>query len=184
MFAALNLDANDASILSLLIVMTWAVISFFCGRYGREKGYSFWFSFLLCLLGQLIGLLAVLLLPDIARIRADAVGRDRAQDQEIATLKARLAVLESGSGTPAGTRVESLPPPPSFPPGQMRSSPVPAAAAARRAIGIPATPVACRFDMNRNDLSEVRLPPGLIFLPLWDNLATKTFFNCEVAHHE
>ena len=37
MFAALNLDANDASILSLLIVMTWAVISFFCGRYGREK---------------------------------------------------------------------------------------------------------------------------------------------------
>ena len=118
--------------------MAWAVISFFCGRYGREKGYSFWFSFLLCLLGQLIGLLAVLLLPDIARIRADAVGRDRAQDQEIATLKARLAVLESGSGTPAG----------------------------------------------RNDLSEVRLPPGLIFLPLWDNLATKTFFNCEVAHHE
>ena len=109
MFAALNLDANDASILSLLIVMTWAVISFFCGRYGREKGYSFWFSFLLCLLGQLIGLLAVLLLPDIARIRADAVGRDRAQDQEIATLKARLAVLESGSGTPAGTRVESPP---------------------------------------------------------------------------
>ena len=161
MFAALNLDANDASILSLLIVMTWAVISFFCGRYGREKGYSFWFSFLLCLLGQLIGLLAVLLLPDIARIRADAVGRDRAQDQEIATLKARLAVLESGSGTPA-----------------------PGAAAARRAIGLPATPVACRFDMNRNDLSEVRLPPGLIFLPLWDNLATKTFFNCEVAHHE
>ena len=48
--------------------MAWAVISFFCGRYGREKGYSFWFSFLLCLLGQLIGLLAVLLLPDIARI--------------------------------------------------------------------------------------------------------------------
>ena len=95
--------------LSLLIVMAWAVISFFCGRYGREKGYSFWFSFLLCLLGQLIGLLAVLLLPDIARIRADAVGRDRAQDQEIATLKARLAVLESGSGTPAGTRVESPP---------------------------------------------------------------------------
>ena len=177
MFAALNLDANDASILSLLIVMTWAVISFFCGRYGREKGYSFWFSFLLCLLGQLIGLLAVLLLPDIARIRADAVGRDRAQDQEIATLKARLAVLESGSGTPAGTRVES-------PPGQRRSSPAPGAAAARRAIGLPATPVACRFDMNRNDLSEVRLPPGLIFLPLWDNLATKTFFNCEVAHHE
>ena len=89
--------------------MAWAVISFFCCRYGREKGYSFWFSFLLCLLGQLIGLLAVLLLPDIARIRADAVGRDRAQDQEIATLKARLAVLESGSGKPAGTRVESPP---------------------------------------------------------------------------
>jgi len=65
-----------------------------------------------------------------------------------------------------------------------RPSPAPGVAATRRAIGIPATPVACRFDMNRNDLSEVRLPPGLIFLPLWDNLATKTFFNCEVAHHE
>ena len=89
--------------------MAWAVISFFCGRYGREKGYSFWFSFLLCLLGQLIGLLAVLLLPDIARIRADHVGRDPAQDQQNATLKPRLAELESGSGTPAGTRVESPP---------------------------------------------------------------------------
>ena len=66
-------------------------------------------SFSVPVSGQLIGLLAVLLLPDIARIRADAVGRDRAQDQEIATLKARLAVLESGSGTPAGTRVESPP---------------------------------------------------------------------------
>lgn len=165
--------------------MAWAVISFFCGRYGREKGYSFWFSFLLCLLGQLIGLLAVLLLPDIARIRADAVGRDRAPDQEIATLKARLAVWRADLAHLLAPELKArLPPPPSFPPGQMRSSPVPAAAAARRAIGIPATPVACRFDMNRNDLSEVRLPPGLIFLPLWDNLATKTFFNCEVAHHE
>ena len=109
MFATLDLDPGDSMILSALIVITWAVISFFCGRYGKEKGYSFWLCFLLCLLGQLIGLLAVLLLPDIARIRADAVGRDRAQDQEIATLKARLAVLESGSGTPAGTRVESPP---------------------------------------------------------------------------
>ena len=81
MFAALNLDANDASDLSLLIVTAWAVISFFCGRYGREKGYSFWFSFLLCLLGQLDRVCwPVLLLPDIARIRADAVGRDRAQE--------------------------------------------------------------------------------------------------------
>ena len=41
MIAFLDIDATDASILSLLIVMTWAVISFFCGRYGREKGYSF-----------------------------------------------------------------------------------------------------------------------------------------------
>lgn len=106
MIAVPGIDANDASILSLLIVITWAVISFFCGRYGREKGYSFWFSFLLCLFGQLIGLLAVLLLPDIARIHADAAGRDRAQDREIAALKARLAALEKAAGAPAGAPAE------------------------------------------------------------------------------
>ncbi|MFR3921536.1 MAG: hypothetical protein ACLTYN_05690 [Dysosmobacter welbionis] len=129
MFAALNLDANDASI-SPLIVMAWAVISFFCGRYGRERA-TLLVQLPVVPVGALIGLLAVLLLPDIARIRADAVGRDRAQDQEIATLKARLAVLESGSGT-CWHPVESPPAaPPSFPPGQMRSSPVPAATAAR-----------------------------------------------------
>lgn len=106
MIAVPGIDANDASILSLLIVITWAVISFFCGRHGREKGYSFWFSFLLCLFGQLIGLLAVLLLPDIARIHADAAGRDRAQDREIAALKARLAALEKAAGAPAGAPAE------------------------------------------------------------------------------
>ena len=84
MFATLDLDPGDSMILSALIVITWAVISFFCGRYGKEKGYSFWLCFLLCLLGQLIGLLAVLLLPDLARIRADAARRARGQDQEIA----------------------------------------------------------------------------------------------------
>ena len=106
MFVTLNLDPGDSIVLSALIVMTWAVISFFCGRYGREKGYSFWFSFLLCLFGQLIGLLAVLLLPDIARIHADAAGRDRAQDREIAALKARLAALEKAAGAPAGAPAE------------------------------------------------------------------------------
>ena len=119
----------------LLIVMTWAVISFFCGRYGREKGYSFWFSFLLCLLGRLIGLLAVL----FAGHRPYPCGRrrsDRAQDQEIATLKARLAVLESGSGTPAGTRVESPPAAPAVFPARTDEVIAPGAAAARRAIGI------------------------------------------------
>ena len=106
MIAVPGIDANDASILSLLIVITWAVISFFCGRHGREKGYSFWLCFLLCLFGQLIGLLAVLLLPDIARIHADAAGRDRAQDREIAALKARLAALEKAAGTPADAPAE------------------------------------------------------------------------------
>ena len=107
MFATLDLDPGDSIILSALIVITWAVITFFCGRYGKEKGYSFWFSLLLCLFGQLIGLLAVLLLPDIARIRADAAGRDRAQDQEIAALRARLAALEKGA--PAGAPAKSPP---------------------------------------------------------------------------
>ena len=107
MFVTLNLDPGDSIVLSALIVMTWAVISFFCGRYGREKGYSFWFSFLLCLFGQLIGLLAVLLLPDIARIHADAAGRDRAQDQEIAALKVRLAALEKGVGVSSDVPSES-----------------------------------------------------------------------------
>ena len=107
MFATLDLDPGDSMILSALIVITWAVISFFCGRYGKEKGYSFWLCFLLCLLGQLIGLLAVLLLPDIARIRADAAGRARGQDQEIAALKARLAALEKSA--PAGAPTKSPP---------------------------------------------------------------------------
>lgn len=108
MFAVLNLDFGEYVAMSLLLLVIWAVVSFFCGRYGQEKGYSFWFSFLLCLFGQLIGLLAVLLLPDIARIHADAAGRDRAQDQEIAALKARLAALEKRVGVPADAPAESL----------------------------------------------------------------------------
>ena len=38
MIALPGIDADDAAFLSILIVMTWAAISFFCGRYGREKG--------------------------------------------------------------------------------------------------------------------------------------------------
>ena len=106
MIALLDIDATDASILSLLIVMTWAVISFFCGRYGREKGYSFWLCFLLCLLGQLIGLLAVLLLPDLARIQADAAGRARGQELEIAALKRRLSALENADAVHAPSSQE------------------------------------------------------------------------------
>lgn len=107
MFAVLNLDFGEYVAMSLLLLVIWAVVSFFCGRYGQEKGYSFWFSFLLCLFGQLIGLLAVLLLPDIARIRADAAGRACGQDQEIAALKARLAALEKSA--PAGAPTKSPP---------------------------------------------------------------------------
>ena len=110
MIALLDIDATDASILSLLIVMTWAVISFFCGRYGREKGYSFWLCFLLCLLGQLIGLLAVLLLPDLARIQADAAGRARGQELEIAALKRRLSALENADAVHAPSSQESCGP--------------------------------------------------------------------------
>ena len=88
------------------MLIFWILCIILCAVLGSSKGYSVW----VCIVAGALGsLLAVLLLPDIARIRADAVGRDRAQDQEIATLKARLAVLESGSGTPAGTRVESPP---------------------------------------------------------------------------
>ena len=45
---------------------------------------------------------------------------------------------------------------PSFPPGRRRSSPAPGVAATRRAIGIPATPVACRFNMNMNKYRRCR----------------------------
>ena len=110
MIALLDIDATDASILSLLIVMTWAVISFFCGWYGREKGYSFWLCFLLCLLGQLIGLLAVLLLPELARIQADAAGRARGQELEIAALKRRLSALENADAVHAPSSQESFGP--------------------------------------------------------------------------
>ena len=37
MFAALNLDANDASILSLLIVMTWACL-LYTSPSPRDRG--------------------------------------------------------------------------------------------------------------------------------------------------
>ena len=110
MIALPGIDADDAAFLSILIVMTWAAISFFCGRYGREKGYSFWLCFLLCLLGQLIGLLAVLLLPDLARIQADAAGRARGQELEIAALKRRLSALENADAVHAPSSQESFGP--------------------------------------------------------------------------
>ena len=110
MIAVLDLDPGDSMVLSALIIMTWAVISFFCGRYGREKGYSFWLCFLLCLLGQLIGLLAVLLLPDLARLQADAAGRARGQELEIAALKRQLSALENADAVHAPSSQESFGP--------------------------------------------------------------------------
>ena len=107
LFVTLGLDPGESLLISALLLIVWAVIAVICGRYGREIGYSFWLCFLLCLLGQFVGLIVVLLLPDIARIRADAAGRARGQDQEIAALKARLAALENKE--PAADSPEETP---------------------------------------------------------------------------
>ncbi len=99
---------------------------------------------------------------------------DQRQDKEIERLKTRVTELENQllvlekfwqtkvcylqrrslrrQRTPPSVHRTPLP---SFPPGQKRSSPVPAAAAARRAIGMPATPVACCFDMKIPDVRRL-----------------------------
>ena len=123
------LSVSSAMLISFLIGLLFAAM---CAIVGRQKGYSTALCILLGFFGRLICLLILILLPD------------RMQEQyESDHLKQR----------PPSVRRTPLP---SFPPGRRRSSPAPGVAATRRAIGIPATPVACRFNMNMNKYRRCR----------------------------
>ena len=155
------LSVSSAMLISFLIGLLFAAM---CAIVGRQKGYSTALCILLGFFGRLICLLILILLPD------------RMQEQyESDHLKQELSYA---NGWPNWSRLwnqrppRSLPPRqrmlkqrppsvrrtplPSFPPGRRRSSPAPGVAATRRAIGIPATPVACRFNMNMNKYRRCR----------------------------
>ena len=157
------LSVSSAMLISFLIGLLFAAM---CAIVGRQKGYSTALCILLGFFGRLICLLILILLPD------------RMQEQyESDHLKQELSSLtptdgRTGAGFGTNARPGSLPPRqrmleqrppsvrrtplPSFPPGRRRSSPAPGVAATRRAIGIPATPVACRFNMNMNKYRRCR----------------------------
>ena len=129
------LSVSSAMLISFLIGLLFAAM---CAIVGRQKGYSTALCILLGFFGRLICLLILILLPD------------RMQEQyESDHLKQERMLKQR----PPSVRRTPLP---SFPPGRRRSSPAPGVAATRRAIGIPATPVACRFNMNMNKYRRCR----------------------------
>lgn len=156
------LSVSSAMLISFLIGLLFAAM---CAIVGRQKGYSTALCILLGFFGRLICLLILILLPDRMQEQYES---DHLK-QELSSLRQRMAELEQAlEPTPA----RSLPPrqrmlkqrppsvrrtpPPCSPPGRRRSSPAPGVAATRRAIGIPATPVACRFNMNMNKYRRCR----------------------------
>ena len=156
------LSVSSAMLISFLIGLLFAAM---CAIVGRQKGYSTALCILLGFFGRLICLLILILLPDRMQEQYES---DHLK-QELSSLRQRMAELEQAlEPTPAPElpprqRMLKQRPPsvrrtplPSFPPGRRRSSPAPGVAATRRAIGIPATPVACRFNMNMNKYRRCR----------------------------
>ena len=143
------LSVSSAMLISFLIGLLFAAM---CAIVGRQKGYSTALCILLGFFGRLICLLILILLPDRMQEQYES---DHLK-QELSSLRQRMAELEQAlEPTPA--------PEPAAPaadaqaaPGRRRSSPAPGVAATRRAIGIPATPVACRFNMNMNKYRRCR----------------------------
>lgn len=94
-------DPATLSILQALAIFIFGAAGILLGKYCKEKGYSFWLCFFLCVLLQLAGILIVFLLPDIARMQAETEARQRYRDEEIAALKKRIAQLKQAQGTAA-----------------------------------------------------------------------------------
>ena len=129
------LSVSSAMLISFLIGLLFAAM---CAIVGRQKGYSTALCILLGFFGRLICLLILILLPDRMQEQYES---DHLK-QELSSLRQRMAELEQAlEPTPA--------PEPAAPPA-------PGVAATRRAIGIPATPVACRFNMNMNKYRRCR----------------------------
>ena len=124
------LSVSSAMLISFLIGLLFAAM---CAIVGRQKGYSTALCILLGFFGRLICLLILILLPDRMQEQYES---DHLK-QELSSLRQRMAELEQALG-------------------RRRSSPAPGVAATRRAIGIPATPVACRFNMNMNKYRRCR----------------------------
>ena len=122
MLSTLVKDPATLSILQALAIFIFGAAGILLGKYCKEKGYSFWLCFFLCVLLQLAGILIVFLLPDIARMQAETEARQRDRDEEIAALKKRIAQLEQAQETVAAPELpeplpKQVPAPPSPPPG-------------------------------------------------------------------
>ncbi len=87
-------DISKTPFLWLCGTVLLLVAAFLCANYGKKKGYSYWLCFFGCLLGQLPGIITVLLLPDITALEDQLSSSIRYRDQEIESLKKRLAQLE------------------------------------------------------------------------------------------
>ena len=139
------LSVSSAMLISFLIGLLFAAM---CAIVGRQKGYSTALCILLGFFGRLICLLILILLPDRMQEQYES---DHLK-QELSSLRQRMAELEQAlEPTPA--------PEPAAPAADAQAappSPAPGVAATRRAIGIPATPVACRFNMNMNKYRRCR----------------------------
>ena len=90
----INADRGDVYILNGFLLLVYIVVilaaSYFGGKHGREKGYSFALCFLLGLLGSLVGIIVLLLLPDQLQQSAS----DSHKNRELNKLSKRIALLE------------------------------------------------------------------------------------------
>ena len=140
------LSVSSAMLISFLIGLLFAAM---CAIVGRQKGYSTALCILLGFFGRLICLLILILLPDRMQEQYES---DHLK-QELSSLRQRMAELEQAleptpAPEPAAPAADAQAAPPKRPPD--------APAVSRRAIGIPATPVACRFNMNMNKYRRCR----------------------------
>ena len=123
MLSVIVKDPGTLSILQALSLFIFGAAGILLGKYCKEKGYSFWLCFFLCLLLQLAGILIVFLLPDIAQTRAETEAHRRYRDDEIAALKKRITQLEQAQGKaadpePLKSAVNREPAPPPSPSGE------------------------------------------------------------------
>lgn len=154
MLSVIVKDPGTSSILQALAIFIFGAAGILLGKYCKEKGYSFWLCFFLCVLLQLAGILIVFLLPDIARMRAEAEARQRGRDEEFTALKKRIAQLEQAQGT------DAVPKPPEPLPKQVPAPPpgAPARFPARTPEIVPCPRCGKRQQGNRDLCYSCKLP--------------------------
>lgn len=80
-------DISRTPFFPLVAGIVLIVVAIFCAAYGKRKGYSTWGCFFICIFGTLVGIIVVVLLPDIVKREEQIAASFRYRDKEIEDLK-------------------------------------------------------------------------------------------------